>query len=238
MSATYDALVAGVGEVGGPLANVLAQSAKVARLDVDLDPGNIRARFLHICYPFQIPNFVGVTTAYAERFEANSIVIHSTVLPGTTERVQERSSVPVFYSPVRGKHHVMEEELRRYRKFLAGPAEGFDDVEAHLRSAGMVVEWMSTSAALEVAKLLETTYFGILIAWAQETQRYATKVGSNYEEVIRFVEEIQFLPSNYFPGHIGGHCVMPNIELLLSMRRSCFLECVKASNDGFAEGED
>ena len=36
----------------------------------------------------------------------------------------------------------------------------------------------------------------------------------DYDEVSSFYEEIKFFPPvKYFPGVIGGHCVMQNIEI-------------------------
>ena len=40
---------------------------------------------------------------------------------------------------------------------------------------------MDQPETLELAKLAETTYFGVLIAFAQELNRYAATVGANYE---------------------------------------------------------
>jgi len=34
----------------------------------------------------------------------------------------------------------------------------------------------------------------------------------------------------YFPGIIGGHCVMPNIEILSRLGHSEFLHAIKWSN--------
>ena len=52
-----------------------------------------------------------------------------------------------------------------------------------------------------------------------------------FDEVNAFVEEIAYLPHNVFPGHIGGHCVMPNIEILRRKFASKFLEAVVESNE-------
>jgi hypothetical protein len=35
----------------------------------------------------------------------------------------------------------------------------------------------------------------------------------------------------YFPGIIGGHCVMPNIEILRKFDESVILEAIRASNE-------
>jgi UDP-N-acetyl-D-mannosaminuronate dehydrogenase len=70
-----------------------------------------------------------------------------------------------------------------------------------------------------------------MIAWAQELERYCDKAGQDYSEITSFYDEIKFFPPvKYFPGVIGGHCVMPNIDLLLRFTESDMLEAVKASN--------
>jgi hypothetical protein len=95
----------------------------------------------------------------------------------------------------------------------------------------MTTARMSTFEVLEIAKLFETTYFGLLIAWAQEMDRFHESLGTDYWESLRFVEEIDFLPPVGFqPGFIGGHCVMPNLELLDQVRRSPFVDAIRASN--------
>jgi len=57
-----------------------------------------------------------------------------------------------------------------------------------------------------------------MIAWAQEIERYCDQVGQAYEEIASFYEEIPFFPSTkYFPGIIGGHCVMPTSKSCASL---------------------
>ena len=53
----------------------------------------------------------------------------------------------------------------------------------------------------------------------------------DYDEIVSFYEEIAFLPPvRYFPGVIGGHCVMPNIEILERLSESQVLQAIKWSN--------
>jgi hypothetical protein len=49
--------------------------------------------------------------------------------------------------------------------------------------------------------------------------------------VNEFIKEISYLPTNVFPGHIGGHCVMPNIAILRRGFNSKFLDAVVESNE-------
>jgi len=95
----------------------------------------------------------------------------------------------------------------------------------------MKTRLLTSPEASEIAKLAETTYFGLMIAWAQEVERYCEKVGANYDEVVSFYEEIKFFPAvKYFPGVIGGHCVMPNIDILLQKFPSGLLQAIVQSN--------
>jgi UDP-glucose 6-dehydrogenase len=97
---------------------------------------------------------------------------------------------------------------------------------------------LSEPEATELAKLTETTYFGLLIAWAQELERYCDRVGQDYDEVVSFFEEIRYLPPvKYFPGVIGGHCVMPNIEILSRVAPSEILTAIQSSNRTKTERE-
>ena len=89
-----------------------------------------------------------------------------------------------------------------------------------------------------MAKLTETTYFGLMIAWAQEVERYCDQAGQSYEEIASFYDEIAFFPkTKYFPGVIGGHCVMPNIEILRKFDDSLLLRAIQASNQAKIERE-
>jgi UDP-N-acetyl-D-mannosaminuronate dehydrogenase len=224
-------IVVGQGEIGKPLQNILSRAHQC--VGVDIEPVEVAASCstMHVCYPYQIPDFVGTTVAYIRKYKPELTIIHSTVVPRTTRRVYEESGAKIAYSPARGKHVRMEEDLLRYKKFVAG----IDSIAttlalAHLRAAGFRTDIFRTPEIGELAKLIETTWLGILIGWAQEVERFAESCDASFDEMNAFIKEIDFLPSHVFPGWIGGHCVMPNIELLQERVRSQFLDAVVASN--------
>ncbi len=233
-------VVVGLGEVGRPLFELLSKSHRTVGVDIaPLDDEVEQTDFLHVCYPFQIRDFVGETARYIERFQPKITVINSTVSVGTTRLIAERTGATIVNSPVRGKHARMLEELSHYTKFIGSlnTAAG-EQVAQHFQSAGLKTKVLSSPEATELAKLTETTYFGLMIAWAQEIERYCDKAGANYEEIISFYDEIKFFPSvKYFPGIIGGHCVMPNIEILRRFTESKLLEAVHSSNQMKIERE-
>jgi UDP-N-acetyl-D-mannosaminuronate dehydrogenase len=226
-------VVVGLGEVGRPLLNILSKTFECAGVDISPVDIDRPCSVLHICYPFQIRNFVAVTANYIFKYRPQLTLIHSTVAPGTTREVQQAASTDrIAYSPVRGKHARMESDMMRYAKFVAATSSQIaQDATSHLAQAGFKTAIFRTLELGELSKLLETTYLGVLIGWAQEVERFAERYGASAEEVNAFVQEIDFLPSHIFPGHIGGHCVMPNIEILRTRFSSNFLEAIVESNE-------
>ena len=233
-------VVVGLGEIGKPLLEVIRKRHDAVGVDISPPVEQIEgADVLHICYPFEIKDFVAETARYIDLFGPALTVINSTVAVGTTRRVAERTGAAVVHSPVRGKHVCMREELYRYAKFVGAinPSAGRQAVD-HFGSVGLKTKLLSSPEASELAKLTETTYFGLLIAWAQELERYCDQVAVNYDEVASFYEEIGYLPPvKYTPGIIGGHCVMPNIEILRKCDHSVILEAIRSSNQMKIERE-
>lgn len=232
MNANKKVVVVGLGEIGKPLFQLISRHYEA--VGVDISPvGRIdQVGVMHVCYPFQIADFMGVTARYIEYFRPELTVINSTVSVGTTRAIAERTGTAVVNSPVRGKHVRMLEEIQHYTKFVGAvdPVAG-DQAARHFQSIGMKTMVLSSPEATELAKLTETTYFGLMIAWAQELERYCDQSGANYEEIVSFYDEIKFFPPvKYFPGVIGGHCVMPNISILSTFKESVVLEAIQASN--------
>ena len=106
----------------------------------------------------------------------------------------------------------------------------------HFKAAGLKTKILAAPEATELAKLTETTYFGLMIAWAQEIERYCDRTGQSYDEIVSIYDEIPFFPTTkYFPGVIGGHCVMPNIKILRRFDDSAILKAIEASNQAKLE---
>lgn len=233
MTSRQSVVVVGLGEVGKPLFELLSSHYSTRGVDIAPPTAGIQATdVLHICFPFEIRDFVGETARYIEMFRPKLTIINSTVGVGTTRLVAERTGTPVVNSPVRGKHVRMLEELRHYTKFIGAidPATG-EEAARHFQAAGLKTKVLTSPEATELAKLTETTYFGLMIAWAQEIERYCDESGANYEEIISFYDEIKFFPAvKYFPGVIGGHCVMPNIKILGKFTQSDILDAIETSN--------
>jgi UDP-N-acetyl-D-mannosaminuronate dehydrogenase len=221
--------------VGAPLLELIRSSGRSA---VGIDVASVEwpqrgsVDVMHICFPFEIEDFVGEAARYVHRLEPRLTVINSTVSIGTTRAIHDRTGARIGHSPVRGKHARMLEELGGYVKFVGALGDGADrEIAEHFESLGLRTRVLSSPEATELAKLTETTYFGLLIAWAQELERYCDRLELDYAEIASFYEEVQFFPQvTYFPGVIGGHCVMPNIEILRRLEDSPLLNAIRESN--------
>jgi UDP-N-acetyl-D-mannosaminuronate dehydrogenase len=233
-------LVVGLGEVGRPLLAILSQHYQAVGIDILAPADQIeRADVMHICYPFEIYDFVGQTVRYIGRYKPGLTIINSTVAVGTTRAVAARVGAGVVHSPVRGKHAHMQEEMVSYTKFIGAlDSTAARNAARHFESCGFKTKVLSSPENSELGKLAETTYFGMMIAWAQEVERYCDRTGANYDEVISLFDEIKFFPPvKYFPGIIGGHCVMRNIEILSRIERSAMLRAIHSSNEKKIERE-
>ena len=226
-----DVVVVGLGEVGRPLFELVREKHNAIGIDIEPVSTDGECAVLHICYPFS-ERFVRTTIDYIEQTGPALIVVNSTVARGTTRVVYRASRIPIVYSPVRGKHFKMKGDLLHYTKFIGGIDNGAAlRASEHFQSIGMKTKLLSSPEAAELAKLTETTYFGLLIAWAQEVERYCNRLQVNYDQVVSFFDEVPFFPGvKYVPGVIGGHCVMPNIEILKQIFESDLLNMIVKSN--------
>jgi UDP-N-acetyl-D-mannosaminuronate dehydrogenase len=180
--------VVGLGEVGRPILELLSQQHEVIGVDVAPPVERIeQVDILHICYPFEVDDFIGETVRYIELYKPVLTIVNSTVGIGTTRSIGERTGAAVVNSPVRGKHAHMLEELHLYTKFVGAtnPVTA-EEAATHFQSVGLRTKILSSPEATELAKLTETTYFGLMIAWAQEIERYCDQIGADYDEVVSF----------------------------------------------------
>lgn len=73
-----------------------------------------------------------------------------------------------------------------------------------------------------------------MIACFQETHRISKHFGADFDDVVDFVEDTHRAMLDrpvIYPDLIGGHCVLPNAELLLKSYDSDFLCLILESNE-------
>jgi len=226
-------IIVGLGEVGKPLCEIESKYHDVVGVDINPVKAKGRCDVLQLCFPFKPRIFVEQSITYIRKYKPRLTIVNSTVVPGTTRAIWKRTRVPIAHSPVRGKHANMKAEMLQYAKFVGGiSVQAGQKAAQHFHSIGLNTKVFACPEVTELAKLTETTYFGLIIAWAQEVERYCDQLRLKYDDVASFYDEIAFLPRvQYFPGVIGGHCVMPNISLLKTLFQSAMLDGIQKSNE-------
>jgi UDP-N-acetyl-D-mannosaminuronate dehydrogenase len=243
-------LVVGLGEVGRPLFELLDESGKFIVFGFDTDKSKMQSLrqttlpnkvdIIHICLPCSNKSkFVDIVTSYIGKFEPKLVIVNSTVPLKTTIGIHEKcSNCLVAHSPVRGVHknpEYMKWELKRWTKYVGGAnAEAADAARNHFEKLGLKTKVLKSCAETELAKLFETTYRAWMIACFQEMHRISNQVGADFADVVDFIEDTHRIRSDrpvMFPDVISGHCLIPNVELLLESYDSKLLRLILDSNE-------
>lgn len=233
-----DVLIIGLGEIGAPLLEIIKGVYHAEGLDIE--PKDIHGPIdvLHICFPYST-HFVEAVTDYINKFNPKLTIIESTVLPFTTSKIYERTQKAICHSPVRGR---VADGLKwayfTYTKFI-GPAKSkFGKLaEEYYQSLGFKTYVCSSSLETEFMKILNTTYYGLMIAWFQEIHRICEKFNMKEKEIIDFFRTSERDSGGkhprpvFYPGVIRGHCVVPNAKLLNELYLSPFVKVLLESNE-------
>ena len=225
-------VVAGLGEIGLPILKLISKKEIVVGYDLNKKLMNknefkkfqfLPTSFLHIAIPVT-KKFDSNFIMLFKEFQPECVVIHSTISPGTIERIQKKFDSPIIYSATRGVHKRMLKDIKRYTKFFAisknAPRKKWatETYSKKMKKYGIKTKQMSKPETLELAKILcDTSYLGWLINYSQITNVIAKSHGVNYDEMWTFSDEIHEILGNrpkMYPGYIGGHCVIPNLELI------------------------
>ena len=242
-------IVVGLGEIGKPILKLISKATIVVGYDKNPKLSNaiqfkkyqsIKTRFLHVCIPYN-EKFTKNVELLSEQFNPKAIVIHSTISPFTTKNLQEKLPIPVIYSATRGLYKRMLFDLQRYTRFYAlepnvlGGKTMSAEYSKLMQKCGAKTKKMTNPVTLELAKIIcDTSYLGWLINYAQISNMIAIQHGVNYDEMWSLSDEIHKCLGNrpkMFPGYIGGHCVIPNLDLMHNQT----LDLIKKMNNTYAK---
>lgn len=224
-------IVVGLGEIGIPTLKLISKvvlavgyDKKSSLIDKNFHKyKNFDTSIMHICIPYT-NGFISEIISLFKKFKPKIIVIHSTIKPYTTKKLQNKLPIPIIYSATRGIHKRMLYDLKRYTKFfaiepnVAGKKLAILEFQKLMQRCGVKTKQMSNPITLELAKIIcDTSYYGWLITFAQLSNLIAQEHKVDYDEMWSFSDEIHKFLGNrpkMFPGYIGGHCVIPNLDLI------------------------
>ncbi|HVP26311.1 MAG TPA: GDP-mannose dehydrogenase [Candidatus Bathyarchaeia archaeon] len=242
-------LILGLGEVGSSLYELFKGKKEFEVYGLDLNKERTREvtnnakppskiSVMHVCYRFVDPDkFIKTTIAYLKIFKPRLTIIESTVAPGTTQKIAKLSKTAMVNSPIRGMHESkesMKRDMLFWTKYVGGTTkETALAAQRHFEKLGLKVKVLKSPAETELAKLFETTYRAWMIACFQEMHRISRHYGADFDQVLDMMEDIhrhRFNKPLHYPDVIGGHCLIPNTELLEKAYDSEFLRLILKSN--------
>ena len=211
-------LIIGYGQIGKSLENVLKSKYNVYTIDLDSkQEALLSTDVMHIAFPYS-KIFVKEVKKYKKKYNPKYTIIHSTVPMGTARKCN------AYYSPVRGIHPHLEQSLQTFVKYLAPRC---DYLAEYFRKVGVLIEQHDSTETLEIMKLYCTTIYGLNIIAEKEMYDFCkknnldfdlvyTKSNETYNEGYKILGFPQYTRYNlkHSDGKIGGHCVIPNCEIL------------------------
>ena len=219
-------LIIGMGEVGSTLyALFVSNKIKCAGFDSDSSklknyPPTESIECMHITLPFK-ESFSDIVLDKINQHKPKFVMIHSTVKVGTSKSIQAKTETPIIYAPTRGKHDRFLEDMIFYTKFFAYDFEENFKIRDLMARRFKTFKRGESTIALELAKVLtDTTYLGLLVAYRKFVDETITKQGvKDCDAFWEMASEAHKVHGNrpimFNDGKkIGGHCVLPNLELL------------------------
>lgn len=211
-------IVIGYGQIGKAVQEIIGDPAIV---DEGLPVTYGTFDIMHICFPYS-ENFIVEVKRYIKEYKPAHIIIYSTVPIGTTKKI-----AGAVHSPIEGKHPKLAESIRLTPRWIGANSisegnfwfEYFDRLE-------LGINLLRDSDYTEALKLLSTAEYGINIVFADYKKKIADKLGMDYSLMIDWnenynrlyrdlgLEQFQKFILEPPEGPVGGHCIVPNSELL------------------------
>jgi hypothetical protein len=208
-----------LGQIGSAVHRYLAEHHEVSGLDTQSqDTPTSYFDALHVCIPYSLSFTVTVSELQSKYLTENGLtIIHSTVPVGTTDTLNS------VHSPMRGIHPNLYQGLLTFTKYFGGPRAD----EAAQYFSTLTTQTISNAKTTEAAKLWDTTAYGLMIVLEKEIHTYCEQHNLDFNIVYtQFTETYNQgytalgMPHvarpvlKHVTGPIGGHCVIPNLELL------------------------
>ncbi len=224
--------ILGFGEVGQAIAKFY-DNPKIKDLGRDDELKGVE--ILHVCLPW-MEDFVKTVKREIKKIKPKLTIIHSTITPGTTKRIGGM----VVHSPIRGMHPDLYPGIKIFVKYIGADNKKAGELaKSHLESLGIKTKLFLPSVTTEIGKLLDTSYYGLCIAWHGEMKKMCDKLGVDFEKAIvdfnrsynegyvKLGKKNVIRPVLYPPkGGITGHCIISNAELLKKYFKSRALDLI------------
>lgn len=216
-------LVVGAGEIGTALHKVLRDHRAKAHLrDIAEPEFKDKIDVLHIAIPYS-ERFVKQVSDYIEQYSPMLTIIYSTLPIGISESIGKH----IVHSPIEGRHPKLAESIETMTRWIGAEDPVALEMAVQFWSQYLPkVRTVKSSAFTEFLKLRSTAKYGVNLVWTDYEKKLADLIGldfsavkmfdSDYNELYKKLGLDQYQRYILDPpeGVIGGHCIVPNAELL------------------------
>ena len=227
-------LIIGIGQIGKAV-KMIAVGDKVLTSDLQDEEHYVgTCDIMHICFPYS-KDFVSSVKVYIKQYKPMHVIIWSTVPIGTTKQIKG-----AVHSPVEGRHPRLAQSIRMMARWIGAndksEAKFFKD---YFKGKGLLPKVVDSSDFTEFLKLRSTAKYGINLVWTDYEARVSEQLCMDMDLVRDFDRSYNKLYRNLGMdwaqryilgdphGKIGGHCVVPNAELLDEQYPNELLKLIK-----------
>ncbi len=240
-------IVVGLGEVGQSWFKVVSNiDVNVLGIDINktekINKNKVNGkRIMHICLPF-LKNFEKIATSYIKKYKPDLVIINTSCKVGITRKIHELTNVNMVHIPVRGVHPNIDKGIKTFVNAI-GPINKKSEklTRDYLNKIKIKYDIFNNPEETEMAKLLDTSYYGWNILFSKEVYNLCKNYNLDYENVYKKFNETYnkgyielnkknvirpiLIPPQIFNKKIGinnnkinGHCVRTNLEILKTMQ--------------------
>jgi UDPglucose 6-dehydrogenase len=233
--------IIGLGYIGSKVYDFFkAHGYSVYRFDINPDRSDIKTiedfntydlDFAFICVPTPQAEDGSCDTSLVEdavkKIKAKTIVIHSTVAPGTTKRLEKETGKDILFVPEyfgETKNHFLNNLNERTFFVIGGRAEvrkRLVNLYKNLFDSKQMHFGFFDSTTAEVIKYMDNTYFAAKVIFCEEFFRICKAFGVDYDEVREgWLLDPRVNPSHTFarkdgiPG-FGGKCLPKDLSAIV-----------------------
>lgn len=188
------------------------------------------------CYTGIVEGVIYEIDKIAESLNRKTIIIKSTIPPGTTELINSKvSNIDVIFNPeFLTEANSVEDFKNQDRIILGGHSKNFEEIQNLFSQVFTDVPIIATSSSTaEIVKYTTNTFLSTKVSFANEIKLICDSVGINYDEMIKIATLDKRLGSSHWavPGPdgrkgFGGSCFPKDLQALIYFSSSIGLSPV------------
>jgi nucleotide sugar dehydrogenase len=168
-----------------------------------------------------------ITDDYEFGVSKRTIVIKSTISPGTTEKWNGKyKNLQIVFNPeFLTERNAVEDYENQNRIILGGPRPATTDLKQLFSKVfpnAHIIKTDSTHA--EMVKYLTNTFLSVKVSFANEMYQLCDKLNIDYDKVVEYATHDDRLGKSHWnvPGHdgdfgFGGHCFPKDLAAILHL---------------------